>query len=287
MSDEIKIFGPQHLSFESIFALSPPVVDESTLTFDQSALPLFDEEDRLIVLHRDAHFSGSFSAMLEYYQHEEAKGICEDISVERIEELAQIEKELGKNLSSLLFSDSDHSRITHAKMVSEHFSILASQDTPEGRFAAVILSEEPEDLEALAVLLHEKAELLIRLASSDFFADPLFPGYGTIPRVAITILMHMKCEEAIPKLFPLIGQTDFLTEEVLLQFFLHLGEPAKLFGVQQLIARPITLDNERAMLLLLKFLPDAELDRLFREQLQQVDSGRFHEYLLLGLDSRF
>jgi len=51
---------------------------------EESDLPLLDEIDTLILMHRDVHFSGSFTAMLEYYRNESAKGIQDEVEIERI-----------------------------------------------------------------------------------------------------------------------------------------------------------------------------------------------------------
>ena len=41
-----------------------------------SSFPLTDELDHAILMHKDVHFGGNFSLMIEYYK-EEGKGVIE------------------------------------------------------------------------------------------------------------------------------------------------------------------------------------------------------------------
>ena len=57
--------------------------------------PIAYSIDNAILMHRDAHFGGDFDVMLDYYQ-KEGKGISKDFDIERIQELAQVQKSSGK-----------------------------------------------------------------------------------------------------------------------------------------------------------------------------------------------
>ena len=57
--------------------------------------PLVDALDHEILMHRDAHFGGLFSVMIDYYQTE-GKGVQPQFSLQRIEKLQQLEKELKR-----------------------------------------------------------------------------------------------------------------------------------------------------------------------------------------------
>ena len=76
---------------------------------DFEDLPIAYSIDNAILMHRDAHFGGSFDLMLEYYR-KEGKGICKEFDIDRIKELPHTEKSAGKNLSPLCFQGQKQKR---------------------------------------------------------------------------------------------------------------------------------------------------------------------------------
>ena len=248
-------------------------------------LPLFDEEDILILMHRDAHFSGSFSAMKEYYANPEARGVLEEIDPERIEFLESIQTRIKHDLAPLLITGPNAERVALAKKSYADLQEVTSNDptSPEGVLAQAILSEDDVE-EILAHQSHPlcaRPESLLMLATSELFYDPLFPGYGTAPIMAIRLLGEMRYEPAIRGLFSLIGHSDFDTENAALSALKRIGAPARTFAYSRLASYPYTADHERAALVLIEFLPDAEIEALFRSIINdpRMTNERLLEYI--------
>jgi hypothetical protein len=258
---------------------------------EQSNLPLFQEEDTLCCMHRDAHFSGSFSAMKEYYTNPEAKGVIEEIDLERVDLLQTIQTRLKTDLAPLLITGPDAERVALSKKMYKELSDVAEKDptSSEGMLAAAILSEEDVDdiVATCSPKIFEKPESLLLLAVSDFFCDPLFPGYGTASRMAIALLGKLRFEPAVKELFYLIGRRDFATENAALGALRAIGPAAKKFAVDRLSSFPVTADHERAALVLIDFLPDADVTKLFSKIIvdERIQSTRLRDYVKLGLES--
>jgi len=253
-------------------------------------LPLFDEEDILILMHRDTHFSGSFSAMREYYTNPEARGVLEEIDPERIEFLESVQTRIKHDLAPLLITGPNAEKVALAKKTYAELQEVATKapTSPEGALALAILSEEDihEILAHLSQQLQTRPESLLLLAVSELFNDPLFPGYGTAPIMAIQLLGQMKYEPAIRSLFSLITRRDFDTESAVLSALKQIGKPARQFALSRLASYPFTADHERAALVLIEFLPDPEIETLFTSILgdPRLTNQRLKEYLSIGLE---
>lgn len=254
-------------------------------------LPLFEEEDKLCLMHRDAHFSGSFPAMRDYYSNPEAKGVLEEIDPERIELLENIEQRLKTDLAPLLITGADAEQVSASKQMYKELAELCEKDplSPEGRLSSAILSEEDVD-EIVAHAPDElmaKPEMLLLLATSELFCDPLFPGYGTASLLAIRLLGKMRYEPAIGELFAMIGRRDFATESAVLEALRKIGQAAKRYAMDRTASFPITTDSERAALVLIEFLPDGEITNLFSKILSddRIRNTKLEGYLKLGVET--
>lgn len=242
---------------------------------EQPDIPILDEIDHLILMHRDAHFSGSFSFMLDYYETE-GKGIQPELEIERIEQLALIEKELNLNLAAVTLTPEEIFQVAASRKAYAGFQALyekeGDQHTATKLVSDLILSEDLDEESILNTLVaagNNTAPLLIELAQSDRMRNPLYPGYGEAPRLAALALGKMKEESAIRPLFQLIGKGDFFFEETILDSLHSIGPKAKDFLTHILKARPFTEDNERAAIALTRFREkDPEIDALFKEQLK-------------------
>ncbi len=250
-------------------------------------LPLFDEEDILCLMHRDAHFSGSFAVMKEYYQNPDAKGAVEEITPARIALLEAVQDGLKRDLAPLLIRGPDAEKVALSRQVYKDLGELCHNDpsSPEGMLAAAILSEDDVDsiVETAPPALMERPETLLLLATSAVFCDPLFPGYGTGSLLAIRLLGAMRYEQAVPALFSLIGHRDFSVENAVLAALRNIGPAARKFAMDRLSAFPVTAEHERAVMVLIEFLPDQEIDELFSKILAdpRVKNTRLEQYLKL------
>lgn len=247
-------------------------------------LPLFDEQDKEILMHRDVHFSGSFGAMVDYYSRENAKGKWSDIDAARIEMLDKIEKFSGKNLAPLLLSGVDAEKVGRMRKLYRDLRAVADQSptSPEGILAESILSEEEVDeiVRNAPQILLDKPAIIIPFLLSEEFADPLSPGYGLAPLLAAELLGKARYPGAIKNLFQCIGAGNEELETAALSALRAIGDQAKEFSKKILVARPITSDTERAALVLTYFLPDEEISSLFRDQLADPKVvGTLRQYL--------
>jgi len=105
-----------HKSFEEILRETndnlPQAPEEPAP--EPEAFPMMDAVDKDILMHREVHFGGQFSIMLEYYAVE-GKGVNPEFDLKRIEELAKIEAEMKENLAPFLLSGNDAELIARAK----------------------------------------------------------------------------------------------------------------------------------------------------------------------------
>ena len=223
-------------------------------------IPFFiDETDHEILMHKEVHFSGSFSLMLEYYENEN-KGIQEAFDVERIERLAEVDKTSSTPLTLLILTEEEQEEVLRAKNTYQSLQKLYDlPPSPAQKLADLILSEEedPEkEIEAICELIPNAISMLIPLIQGDDFYNPLFPGYGLAPAHASQCLGRLKAKEAIIPLFEALPKTEFFGEESILQALFQIGEPAKEFLLSVVKKTPLTKENENAAIALLPFKED-------------------------------
>jgi len=259
-----KSFEMQSEEELSSVAYNPP------LGFDETdELPLFEEDDRDILMHRDAHFSSSFPAMLEEYENEGMAAVL-DVFPDRIKFLMDIEERLGRDLAPFLLQGADAERVAQVRKL---YQALSDQiNTPKKKplvsaIAELILSEESIEKRAqkTAKLGPKIVPYLIQLIETALFYDPLFPGYGQAPIAAAMTLGILKANAAIKPLFQLIGTESFDIESAALIALSQIGDEVKEFCLKQLKARPLSKNNERASIL----ASSLEKDQKFYETILQ------------------
>jgi hypothetical protein len=243
-----------------------------------SSYALTDEIDHQILMHRDAHFGGDFSVMLEYYCADESIGVQSDLDVERIAYLAEVEKEMGQDLAPLILTGAEaesvgRARQTYAKL-KEIYEYDEEQNETPRLIADLILSEEEEPLKEIEAIVSHGTRILPELFSlitADTFYDPLFPGYGYAPYLAIICIGRIGDPSAIVPLFETFSKTIAFDEMVILEALTHLGEPAKHFLLNILKSRPVTQDNTHAAFALTGFSRDPEVGAASLEQLKDPE----------------
>jgi hypothetical protein len=253
--------------------------------------PLISTTDVTILMHRDAHFSGNFQAMLDYYAGC-GIGALEEISLEQIEALAEMERKTGHNLAAVLLEGADAEKVARAKELYKSLRDLYDSDKPETRIptliADLILSEEENPENEIQALVNEKENVvpsLIELIKSEELHDPLFPGYGRAPELAAQTLGRIGDQRAIATLFESVHENEFFEEDTSLQALKRIGAPAKEFLINILKSKPINIDNERAAIALIEFEEDPEIARHCFSLLQDpavLSHIPFSTYLVLG-----
>jgi HEAT repeat protein len=255
--------------------------------------------DNSILMHRDAHFGGSFELMLDYYR-KGGKGISQDFEIERIQQLADMEKRTQKNLAAIFLSGGEAEKVAKAKQAYQTLRDLYEISRPKKKYprliADLILAEDEEEMaRAIDSVVAEKGAIvpaLVDLLHSDEFYDPLFPGYGQAPDLAAVCLGKIGDKRAIISLFEVIGEGDFYHEDAVLDALKGIGEPAKEFLLKVLHGRPLNQDNERAAIALVYFKNDPDVAATCLKMLQEIDISKnvpLATYLILvceGLSSK-
>jgi len=253
--------------------------EENMGEFDE--FPIAYSIDNAILMHRDAHFGGSFPIMIDYYK-KEGHGVNKEFDIERIEELALLEQTSGDDLAPIMLTGAEAEKISDSKKLYKELRELCESNNPKSLvprlIAELILSENEEIPKAMNAVVAEKTAIvpaLIDLIRSEEFHDPLFPGYGEAPALAAQCLGMIGDKRAIIALFEAIGVEDFFHEGVIFDALKALGEPAKAFLLKVLHAQPITTDNEQAALALLSFKDDPEVASTCLKMLQQIDLNKY------------
>lgn len=227
--------------------------------------PLIDSIDHDILMHRDAHFGGKFSIMLDYYS-QNGKGVQPEFDFARIERLANLEEQLKQNLAALFLESSEMQKIGDSRKVYLKLREIYEIKNPKTIFpqliADLILSEEEEPKNEIANIVKEKGAIvpfLIDLIRDEQMYDPLFPGYGLAPAAAVECLGQIGDKRAIISLFEAIGQSDFFGDEQIILALKSIGNPAKDFLMHVVKGRPLNEDNEKGAIALLAFKDDEDV----------------------------
>lgn len=239
---------------------------------------LTDAVDHEIVMHRDAHFGGSFQEMLNYYEDESHIGILPDIELERIYDLQNYEKQTGDNLYFSLLDDEEREKVELSKKAYLDLKKIYEMEELNGPYskliADLILSEEEEPREALEKIIAKQKLLLpdlLRILKWDEAYDPLFPGYGYAPYFALQALCQIKDSRAIIVLFETLRREAFFGEEAIVSALVAQGDEAKNFLFKTLKAKPITSDNTFAAYAIAGFVPDQEIESCALQMLKDPE----------------
>lgn len=223
-----------------------------------SSYDLVDEEDKWILMQRDAHFFGSFEWMLEYYLNESV-GVDPMISVNRIQELYSIEKQNKSNLAPVLLDSRDAERISLSRDAYKNLKNIcenSKKSSPALLLADLILSEShdaEEEIKALADLGTEVVPILIQALNSETFLDLLGPGYGLAPLRILKVLSAIKDPSVVSDLFAILNRDLLEDEEPIIDCMRSIGDKAITFLSQVLNSTPFNKDNSKAAFALISF----------------------------------
>lgn len=293
-----KFFQPSFDEFRDIDAHEPvanghryPLPSEDNFLDGEweEGFSLTEEYDHGILMHRDAHFGGDFSVMINYYSTQ-GIGVNPEFDFDRIVFLATAEEEYGQNLAPLILTGAEMEKVGRARkkylQLKEIYNLSPEENTIPRLIADLILTEQEEPVqETENVILQGKKIIpeLIKLIENDEFYDPLFPGYGLSPSLAIYALSQIGDPSTIVPIFESFNHEIIFEEEIILEALLALGAPAKTFLLNALKGRPITIDNENAAFALTAFLDDPEIAKACLQQLEDksvYDWNMFVTYLL-------
>ncbi len=273
----------------------PGLGEEENPHFEEESYALTDELDHEVLMHRDAHFGGDFNVMFAYYQ-EENIGIHPDLDIERISYLAEVEKQLGQDLAPLILTGTEAEHVARARRAYEKLKEIYEIDEEEeiSRFPRLIAdlilteSEEPEDeIEAIISQGTRIVPELLQIIKSDDAYDPLFPGYGYAPYLAIVCLGRIKDPSSVIPLFEILGRDMIFDEEVVLDALAEIGESAKQFLLDIIKGRPITKDTINAAFALTVFSTQSDVAITCFEQLQDaeiLEKSLLRSYLLYNCE---
>lgn len=233
-----------------------------SLTNTNENFPLKDDLIIEILLHKEAHFNGSFELMIDYYKNE-GKGTSALISLEDILLLYETEQTLNKNLSLLLLNQDHYTEIERSKELYKKFKeVYETKDVTNlysKLIADLILSEEEDpvnEINAIVSIGKAIVPALVEISRSEDLNNPLFPGYGQAPTLAIRCLGEIGDERSMYTLFEQIGREEVFQEEAALAALKAIGPNARDFLLKVLQGKPYTEDNERASIALINFKND-------------------------------
>jgi hypothetical protein len=224
--------------------------------------PLLNEIDLEILMHKDAHFGGSFQTMIEYYE-EDGIGVQEEFEIERIKDLSLIDKD--GHLSEDILPEVAKNDVLFSKQLYKKFKNCYKEgDELSKKLADLILCESfdpTEEIEALSSFHKQAIKPLVEILQTDYFYNPLNPGYGRAPiNVALT-LKKIGDQDVIPHLFSALGKS-FIADEILINTLISFGEKSVEFLKNRLKASPYTKDNYLASLALSSFPLDDETAKI-------------------------
>lgn len=255
--------------------------------------PISYSIDNQIIMHRDAHFSGDFALMLDYYK-KEGKGVSKEFEISRIEELQQLQNRTGKDLATFMLSGPEAEKVSLAKQAYKKLRDLYNVKKPKNRIplliADLVLSEDVDAPSEIQAVFAEKGSIvpaLVDLLRNEDFYDPLFPGYGQAPALAAKCLGLIGDKRAIISLFEALGEGDFFNDDMILNALHAVGEPAKAFLLKVLHGRPINHDNEQAAIALVNFKDDPEVSAACLAMLKEIDLAKNEAlaiYLILACE---
>lgn len=254
---------------------------------------LYDSTDADVLMHRDAHFSGKFDLMIDYYERE-GKGMSCSFDLDDVYRLADMERQMNQNLAAIILSGAQAEKVAKAREAYHKLRELYERPTEANRYARLltdlILSEEANPEAEIAAIVNEKGSIvpsLIHLLKTEEYYDPLFPGYGHAPTLAAYCLGKIGDKRSIIALFESIGEGDFFDEDVSLQALKAIGAPAKEFLLKVIHGRPINSDNERAAIALIQFKEEPDVSKACLDLLKDSEVQKhiaFSTYLALGCE---
>lgn len=244
---------------------------------EEGMLPLFDEEYQNILIQRDVHFGQKFDIMLEYYKKEDAPGIDENINIHKIEEVSALEKRLGKNIAPYLLGVHDMEKIAYFRNLYRQFKEVyeqAAANSTEKLLASLFLSDGnwEELVQKVDVSCIDKPQLLFQVLDDERFSDILSPGFGTVPKAVARLLGKIATKEAMYVLFSAVGTSSFELEEEVLAALKAIGTPVRDFCIQKVESDVLSLDHEKALIVLQEFVPDEKVCECARSFLKRDTS---------------
>jgi hypothetical protein len=255
--------------------------------------PLIDTIDMEILMHRDAHFGGSFDEMLQYYM-KQGVGKMPDFEIDQILHLQTLEKEMKENLSEIYLPDTAKDQVAASKKMYQDLRNVYHdpQVTKESHLLSdLILSEEEIPKKEIQAIVNEGKDIvpaLIYLLSSTTFYEPINPGYGRSPIFAAQCLANIQDERAIPPLFEALGQDNFFTDEEIIKALASFGDRSKHFLINLLKSEPFSNDNEYAAIALSGFVDDPDIAEASLEVLEKEATLKrplFSSYLVFACSS--
>lgn len=238
---------------------------------------LTDEIDHLILMHRDAHFGGDFGVMLNYYESEESIGVHPDFDPERIIYLAEVEKEMGQDLAPLILTGAEAEKVGRARHAYAKLREIYELDELDPRprlLANLILSEDEEPENEIEAVVSQGTSILpslFAILKTEEFYDPLFPGYGYAPYLAMQCIGKIGDPSGVVPLFESLSKQAIFDELVVVDALAEIGGHAKDFLMKILKSRPVTQDNSNAAFALSAFANDPQVAITCLDQLQDPD----------------
>jgi hypothetical protein len=249
-------------------------------------IPLLNTIDIEILMHREAHYGGSFEVMIAYYERG-GVGVMPDFSITRLKELETIENQQNSNLARELIPPAEMEQVEKAQQIYIDLRKVYGSQQPNDistLISDLILSEEDNPLPEINALVRKGDAVLqplVDLLHSNTFYLPLYPGYGRSPILAAETLSKLGNIKAIPALFEAMGQENFFTDDAMIIALSKFGDDARTFLLKMLRKKPFNKDNEHAAIALTGMEDHPAVGQTCLEILEK-DNPFFSQYLVFG-----
>jgi len=248
------------------------------------SIPLLDNVDIEILMHKDVHFSSNFSIMLKYYM-EDGVGSQSEFSIKRIKKLMEHSDSLKEDLSEILLPEEAKLKVEDAKKMYLDLREVYEKGSSSKMSIAIsdlILTEEeyPEkEIETIVSFGKQITALLIDLIKSDKLYDPIYPGYGRAPLFAATCLGKIEDEKAIAPLFQGIKGENFFVDEAFILALTSFKEKAEEFLLKRVKHKPFSKENEHAAIALTSL---KESEKISKECLNLLSDPEIKKHVTLA-----
>jgi hypothetical protein len=241
--------------------------------------PLLNTVDLEILMHKDAHFGGSFQVMIDYYEND-GIGVQEDFELDRIKDLRDFDKD--GHLSSQVLPDASKNEVIFSSSLYKKFKESYEKKEPlPPKISDLILSEKEiptEEINALVAIAELSTQPLLEILEQDHFYNPLNPGYGRSPINASLALRKIQNNDTIPQIFQCLGKS-FNVDEAIINTLITFGKDGSDFLQERLESTPYTHDNYIAAMALSSFPLNDETATVALSLLKDEKTYKHKDYI--------
>lgn len=260
----------------------------------------FSEEDTLLLMHCDVHFSQNFELMADYYASD-GIGVDPDIDLKRIQEFQKLSRKEALYLFENLITPEKLPRVLEAKEAYLRLRDVyesESKDVGACLLSDLLLSEDEDTSDEEQAIFEYGTKLipvLVTILRSYLYHSSLGPGYGQGPSRVLRCLSLFDTTPCISEAFESLSISDnpFYSYDVT-NYFRIFENQAKAFLFKQIESAVLSEDHRRALEILAEFeLTEEDRERIIAVWAQHLSNPQsammahcFSSLLLEGLNEK-